>query len=88
MDRHPKTRRKRKQIWERNLVRMANLPWLSKLIDLPITYVSAAVEEDIQQRIVLKLRRVKEVTQSDGKPAEDAKNRQQHFGTRMDFRLR
>src|ERR1700720_3418948 len=35
-DRHPKTRKGRKQIWGRNLVRMENLPQLSDLVDLPI----------------------------------------------------
>src|ERR1700720_1680413 len=44
MDPHPKTRRKRKRIWERSLVRMVNLPRPSKLIDLPITCVSSVVE--------------------------------------------
>src|ERR1700722_12684909 len=43
-DWHPKTQKKRKRIWERNLVRMANLPRPSELVDLPITYVSSAVE--------------------------------------------
>src|SRR6202040_2280478 len=57
MDRHPKTQKKRKRIWERNLVRMANLPQPSELVDSPITYVSSAVEQDIQQRIALKPRK-------------------------------
>src|ERR1700723_2570240 len=37
-DWHPKTQKNRKRIWERNLVRMANLPQPSKLVDSPITY--------------------------------------------------
>src|ERR1700722_3544784 len=59
-DRHPKTRNGRKRIWGRNLVRMENLPRLSDLVDSPIICVSSAVELDIQQRIVPKLRRLKE----------------------------
>src|SRR6202041_2820672 len=60
MDRHPKTRNGRKQIWGRNLVRMENLPRPSDLVDSPIICVSSAVELDIQQRIVPKLRKLKE----------------------------
>src|ERR1700720_4595122 len=59
-DWHPKTRNGRKQIWGRNLVRMENLPRPSDLIDSPIICVSSAVELDIQQRIVPKLRKLKE----------------------------
>src|ERR1700719_1941287 len=59
-DRHPKTRNGRKRIWGRNLVRMENLPRPSDLVDLPIICVSSAVDLDIQQRIVPKLRRLKE----------------------------
>src|SRR6202040_334993 len=60
MDRHPKTRNVRKQIWGRNLVRMENLPRPSDLVDSPIICVSSVVELDIQQRIVPKLRKLKE----------------------------
>src|SRR6202040_825788 len=59
-DWHPKTWNGRKQIWGRNLVRMENLPRPSDLVDSPIICVSSVVELDIQQRIVLKLRRLKE----------------------------
>src|SRR6202040_54152 len=59
-DRHPKTQNGRKQIWERNLVRMENLPQPSDLVDSPIICVSSVVELDIQQRIVTKLRKLKE----------------------------
>src|ERR1700720_4669093 len=59
-DRHPKTRKGRKRIWGRNLVRMENLPRPSNLVDSPIICVSSAVELDIQQRIVPKLRKLKE----------------------------
>src|ERR1700723_3225082 len=44
MDRQPKTRKGRKQIWGRNLVRMENLSRLSDLVDLPIICVSSVVE--------------------------------------------
>src|SRR6202040_3113864 len=57
-DRHPKTRIGRKQIWGRNLVRMESLPWPSDLVDSPTICVSSAVELDIQQRIVPKLRKL------------------------------
>src|ERR1700722_5797138 len=43
-DRHPKTRKERKRIWGRNLVRMENLLRPSDLVDLPIICVSSAVE--------------------------------------------
>src|SRR6202040_2761486 len=59
-DRHPKTRKGRKQIWGRNLVRMENIPQPSDLVDLPIICVSSVVELDIQRRIVPKLRKLKE----------------------------
>src|ERR1700722_7135445 len=59
-DRHPKTWNGRKRIWGRNLVRMENLPWPSDLVDSPIICVSSVVELDIQQRIVPKLRKLKE----------------------------
>src|ERR1700723_1345098 len=59
-DRHPKTWNGRKRIWGRNLVRMENLPWPSDLVDSPIICVSFAGELDIQQRIVPKLRKLKE----------------------------
>src|SRR3984957_1134392 len=59
-DRPPKTRNGRKRIWGRNLVRMENLPRPSDLVDLPIICVSSVVELDIQQRIVPKLRKLKE----------------------------
>src|ERR1700720_4296930 len=59
-DQHPKTQNGRKRIWERNLVRMENLPRLSDLVDSPIICVCSAVELDIKQRIVPKLRRLKE----------------------------
>src|ERR1700722_11498317 len=59
-DRHPKTQKGRKQIWGRNLVRMENLPRLSDLVDSPIICVSSVVELAIQQRIVPKLRKLKE----------------------------
>src|ERR1700722_7403590 len=59
-DRPPKTRNRRKRIWGRNLVRMENLPQLSDLVDSPIICVSSVVELDIQQRIVPKLRKLKE----------------------------
>src|ERR1700720_30433 len=59
-DRHPKTRNGRKRIWGRNLVRMENLPQPSDLVDSPIICVSSVVELDIQQRIVPKLRKLKE----------------------------
>src|SRR3984957_19184232 len=44
MDWHPKTRKGRKRIWGRNLVRMENIPQLSDLVDSPIICVSSAVE--------------------------------------------
>src|ERR1700722_17872694 len=59
-DQHPKTRNGRKRIWGRNLVRMENLPRPSDLVNSPIICVSSAVELDIQQRIVPKLRKLKE----------------------------
>src|SRR3984957_6905911 len=59
-DRPPKTRNGRKRIWGRNLVRMENLPRPSDLVDSPIICVSSVVELDIQQRIVPKLRKLKE----------------------------
>src|ERR1700722_550986 len=59
-DRPPKTRNGRKRIWRRNLVRMENLPRPSDLIDSPIICVSSVVELDIQQKIVPKLRKLKE----------------------------
>src|ERR1700720_1097686 len=59
-DRHPKTQNGKKRIWGRNLVRMENLPRPSNLVDSPIICVSSVVELDIQQRIVPKLRKLKE----------------------------
>src|SRR6202041_3596484 len=59
-DQPPKTRNGRKRIWGRNLVRMENLPRLSDLVNSPIICVSSVVELDIQQRIVPKLRKLKE----------------------------
>src|ERR1700723_4668031 len=60
MDRPPKTWNGRKRIWGRNLVRMENLPRPSDLVDSPIICISSVVELDIQQRIVPKLRKLKE----------------------------
>src|SRR6202041_1103264 len=59
-DRPPKTRSGRKRIWGRNLVRMENLLRPSDLVDSPIICVCSAVELDTQQRIVPKLRKLKE----------------------------
>src|SRR6202041_1921966 len=59
-DRPPKTWNGRKRIWGRNPVRMENLPRLSDLVDSPIICVSSVVELAIQQRIVPKLRKLKE----------------------------
>src|ERR1700720_2186764 len=91
-DPHPKTRKGRKRIWGRNLVRMGNLPRPSDLVDSPTICVSSVVELDIQQRIVLKPRKLKEEPQRSRRPMANPprtqKNRQQPFGTRMDFRLR
>src|SRR3984957_3413228 len=78
-DRPPKTWNGRKQIWGRNLVRMENLPRPSDLVDSPIICVSSAVELDIQQRIVPKLRRLKEEPQRSrcrrANPPKTRKNR-------------
>src|SRR6202041_547257 len=88
----PKTRNGRKRIWGRNLVRMENLPWPSDLVDSPIICFSSVVELDIQQRIVPKLRKLKEEPHRSRRPTANPlrtrKNRKQPFGTRTDFRLR
>src|SRR3984957_831895 len=85
-DRHPKTRKGRKQIWGRNLVRMESLPRPSDLVDSPIICVSSVVELDIQQRIVPKLQKLKEEPHRSrhptANPLRTQKNRQQPFGTR------
>src|ERR1700723_3113041 len=78
MDRHPKTRNGRKRIWGRNLVRMENLPQLSDLVDSPIICVSSAVELDIQQRIVPKLRKLKEEPHRSRRPTANPPRRRKN----------
>src|ERR1700720_4295963 len=83
-DRHPKTRNGRKWIWGTNLVRMENLPRPSDLVNSSIICVSSVVELDIQQRIVPKLRKLKEEPHRSrhptANPLRTQKNRQQPFG--------
>src|ERR1700720_1609262 len=74
-DRHPQTRNGRKRIWGRNLVRMENLPRPSNLVDSPIICVSSVEELDIQQRIVPKLRKLKEEPHRSANPPRTQKNR-------------
>src|SRR6202041_253624 len=74
-DQPPKTRNGRKRIWGRNLVRMENLPRPSDLVDSPIICVSSAVELDIQQRIVPKLRRLKEEPHRSRRPTANPRTR-------------